>query len=271
MPGRDEIAYYVIKNPLRDEETIAHNDYEMERALRELDGGMKLRETLHVSQRKDGLEKKLIRFRENLRERYLRESNRLRGWKHFIRIGVGGAITYLAFPNLFEFGRNFPSYIFEWRGPASLQLLAGMFILGSFIASIPYVVARIRTHRISVRASQLKKYADLMKRLDEADLTIVENSGLASFHEEVEGLIENTRANFNKLINADKADERLKACRDIEDDLERMFRETKIHGLEGLDKYYHDLQTSFYELEKRIKKPRPWRRDKKMIKELLRA
>lgn len=270
MRGKNELIYHLIRNPMSEGETIAYDKYELEKILEELEEGTKITRILNVPEKKDGQESMLLIFERGLCENYKKESQRFRGWKHFLRVGIGGAITYLAFPTLLAFGINLPFRIFgPWRGPWPTQIQIGTFTLGLIFALLPYLIVRSWTRKISAQGSELKKYGKLIPRLNQAELKLVENENLAHFYEDTEALVKAIHEEIKGLTQTKSKDKKLKACRNIQKYLQRIFGRTKSYGLYGLDEYFYGLQTSFYSLEKLMEKPRFWRNDEKYIRKII--
>ncbi len=268
MPARNEISYYLIQHPLKETKTIAYDRYELSHALNEFDEGMKIKRVLHIPDRGVGQEKMIFSFEDSLADACMKESQRLRGWKHFLRIGIGGALTYLTYPTLFSLGMGVPFQIFgPWRGPIPTEIQIGSYILGAAAAIIPYAYIRGRTHKFSVIGSELNRYGRLIRDIKENEFRIIEDKNLIAFQKACRRIAEGTRSNAKKIQTTERF-ARLTACISLQKGFDELFRQAKIHQLIGLDEYYHRLYASFYNLQKKLEKPRFWRNDERYVKKV---
>ncbi len=269
MQGIDEINYYLIQDPFGEREIIAYDHYEVERVLNEFSDGLEIKRILRVPKKRNGQEIELLSFESELAENFKKESQRLRGWKHFFRIGIGGTITYLALPNLFSFGMSIPFRIFgPWRGIIPTEIQLGSYILGIAAAIIPYLYIRNRTHSFSIRGTDLKKYSRLMRNISKVELRTIEDGKLREFQNASVELINKTRNHVKELQNGEQMD-RITACLNIQRNLEEFFRQSKLHKLKGLDEYIQNLLILSYRLQKKLEKPRFWSDYKKYTKNII--
>jgi hypothetical protein len=278
MLGKDEIVYYLIEHPFKEEKIIVFDRDKILETLNQFKEGMKLKRVLHVPQKEDGQKDKLLVVEKSLVEDYEESSERSRGWIIFSTFG-GLALCYLLFKPLFRLGylpvinflmRNFktitPEVINAYVDPgAQLAALA----IGMILGFSPLILSGVVSYDVLKRARKDKKHAELMRDLEKCELEIVENESLASFYKDSRDLIGELREQAEDLRKIKDRYERIEHCKRIRDHLEKVIIITKLYELNGVNEHYHRLHDSFYDLENRLKNPRFWRDDEKYMRELL--
>ncbi|MFQ6081193.1 MAG: hypothetical protein ACE5OW_05965 [Candidatus Bathyarchaeia archaeon] len=278
MLGKDEIVYYLIEHPFKEEKIIVFDRDKILESLNQFKEGMKLRRILHVPQKEDGQKDKLLAVEKSLVEDYEKSSERSKGWIIFSTFG-GLALCYLLFKPLFRLGylplinfliRNFktvtPEIINAYVDPgAQLAALA----IGMILGFSPLIFGGVVSYDALKRARRDKKHAELMRKLEKCELEIVENESLASFYKDSTDLIGEIREQAEGLRKIKDRYEKIEPCKRIRDHLEKVIIITKLYELNGVNEHYHRLHDSFYDLENRLKNPRFWRNDEKYMRELL--
>ena len=278
MLGKNEIVYYLIEHPFKEEKIIVFDRDKILETLNQFKEGMKLKRTLHVPQKEDEQKDKLLDVEKSLVEDYEKSSERSRGWIIFSTFG-GLTLCYLLFKPLFRLGylpiisflmRTFktitPEVINAYADPgAQLAALA----IGMFLGFSPLILSGVVSYDALKRARKDKKHAELMRDLEKCELEIVENESLASFYKDSTDLIGETREQAEDLRKIKDRYEKIEPCKRIRDHLEKVIIITKLYELNGVNEHYHRLHDSFYDLENRLKNPRFWRNDEKYMRELL--
>ena len=278
MLGKNEIVYYLIEHPFKEEKIIVFDRDKILETLNQFKEGMELKRILHVPQKEDGQKDKLLSLEKSLVEDYEKSSERLKGWTVFSTFG-GLALCYLLFKPLFGLGylplinfllRNLktitPEIINAYADPgAQLAALA----IGMFLGFSPLILSGVVSYDALKRARKDKKHAELMRDLEKCELEIVENESLASFYKDSTDLIGETREQAEDLRKIKDRYEKIEPCKRIRDHLEKVIIITKLYELNGVNEHYHRLHDSFYDLENRLKNPRFWRNDEKYMRELL--
>jgi len=278
MLGKNEILYYLIEHPFKEEKTIVFDRDKILETLNQFKEGMKLKRILQVPQKEDGQKDKLLVVEKSLVEDYEKSSERSKGWTIFSIFG-GLALSYLLFTPLFRLGyfplinflmRNFktitPEIINAYADPgAQLAALA----IGMFLGFSPLILSGVVGCDALKRARKDKKQAELLRDLEKCELEIVKNESLASFYKDSTELIGEIRERAEDLRKIKNRYEKIEFCKRIRDHLEKVIIITKLHELNGVNEHYHTLHDSFYDLENRLKNPRFWRNDEKYIRELL--
>lgn len=278
MLGKNEIVYYLIEHPFKEEKIIVFDRDKILEALNQFKEGMKLKRILHVPQKEDGQKDKLLVVEKSLVEDYEKSSERLKGWTIFSTFG-GLALCYLLFEPLFGLGylplinfliRNFktitPEIINAYADPGA-QLAAPA--IGMILGFSPLILSGVVSYDALKRARKHKKHAEMMRDLEKCELEIVENENLASFYKDSTDLIGETREQAEDLRKIKDRYERIEPCKRIRDHLEKVVIITKLYELDGVNEHYHRLHDSFYDLENRLKNPRFWRNDERYMRELL--
>jgi len=278
MLGKNEIVYYLIEHPFKEEKTIVFDPDKILETLNQFKEGMTVKRILHVPQKEEGQKDQLLAIEKSLVNDYEEGSERSKGWTILYLFG-GLALSYLFFQPLFRLGyfplinfliRNFktatPELINAYVDPGG-QLAA--LTIGMILGFSPLILGGVVAYDALKKARKDEEQAQLMRDLKRCALEIVENESLASFYKDGKDLIEETREQAEKLRKARDRYEMIEACEKVRDYLEKLTITTKFYELNGINEHYHKLNDSFYDLEERLKNPRFWRNDKKYIRELL--
>ena len=278
MEARGEIVCYQIEHPFKDEEIIVFDEEKIVKTLDQFKEGMKIKRTFYVPKKEDDQKDRLLAAEKSLIEKYEVALERSRAWTIF-SFFTGLTVSYLPFKPLFRLGyspllsfltRNFKTVtpdIANTYADVGAQLAAP--IIGTILGFLPLILSGIIMYNEIKRARKYKEHAGLMRDLKKCGLGIVESEGLASFYEDGEDLIGKTREQAEDLRKTKDRHGKIELCRKIRDFLEKLIVLAKFHKLDYVNKHYHELHDSFYNLEYRLKNPRFWRNDEEYLRELL--
>jgi len=278
MQARDEIVYYLIDHPLKEEKAVVFNRDKTIEALNQRKEGMKIRKNLRVSKKEDVQEEHLLVAEESIINEYYEARERSRSLAIFLFF-AGLTVSYLLFDSLFSLGylplvsfltRNFKTLtpeLVNLYADVGAQLVAP--ILGIFLGLSPLILSGIATRREIKKAGKYKEYAKSIGCLKDCELTAVEDECLSSFYEDSKNLVRETREQTENLRNSKSKHEKIESCRKMRDYFEKLSILTKLHKLDEVNEYYHHLHASFYNLEIRLKNPRFWRNDERYMKQTL--
>ena len=278
MQARDEIVYYLIDNPLKDEKIVIFNRDKMPEALNQRKEGMKIKKVLRVSKKETGQEDRLLDAEKFLINEYHEARERSRSSAIFLFF-AGLTISYLLFSFLFNLGylpltsfliRNFKTLTPELvnrYADLGAQLVAP--ILGIILGLSPLILGVIVMRKEIKKAGKCKEYAKFVGDLAECELVAVEDESSSSFYEDSKDLVRGTREQAENLRNSQGRSDKIESCRKIRGYLEKLSALTVLHKLDEVTDYYHRLNVSFYNLETSLKNPRFWRNDERYMKQTL--
>src|SRR3990170_4667362 len=165
MQARDEIVYYLIDHPLKEEKAVVFNRDKTIEALNQRKEGMKIRKNLRVSKKEDVQEEHLLVAEESIINEYYEARERSRSLAIFL-LFAGLTVSYLLFDSLFSLGylplvsfltRNFKTLtpeLVNLYADVGAQLVAP--ILGIFLGLSPLILSGIATRREIKKAGKYK-------------------------------------------------------------------------------------------------------------------
>jgi len=250
MKNKEGLIYYLLPNPLAEEEAVAWDNYTMENLLEEYQPPVK--RILYTPQNRDDLQGKVNQLEEKLRRRCKKEAQRLRGLG-FIWLGGGLGITFLLGRFLFKYGYGGLTELFA-NIPFISKTLFGASMVGGVLgglvlALLPLGIAVAKVISYWGRANRLSKRANSLAQLGHSPIAIETSPQLALFWQQASPLTHSLREKTSQLKQA--KGEREEICLEIEQDLHRLFRLSRLHQLDEVAAgYYHQLHAFFYNLRK---------------------
>lgn len=285
MVKLEELAYYLIDNPLHEGKIVVTDKYLLSQILATYDE-IGLKKTLYISSEKeeqitDSSCRNMVLESEQLFEIMYNEAVGEGLGLGVLYLGTGIALTYLLFKPLFDLGAYWPpryrvQSIYQApvedvppevvNSPNLIDQAGQIFsrIAGLLLGSIPLFIGLffgIKHIRRSRRNKRLVKKIDHLKNLE---LEIKPNENLAKFHKDSENLIIKLREHVHSYQKAENRENKIQTCSKIEGILRRIYNISISYGCEELGSYYEDLENDISELKNTLKKPRFRRSEKRL-------
>lgn len=250
MQSKNRLNFYLLPNPLSSDEALAWDRESLINLLDDFKPPVK--KVLYTPHNQGGLEGKVLELEKGLEKGYREKAHRFWGMG-FIWLGVGLGVFLVFGRFLFKYGYGGLTelvagspFISKWLvGMAMMGGVLGGLILALLPLGIGVAKALSYWGRVKVFNRRARALSLLQKEKPEVEIS----PALTLFWQEATPLTQKLR----QMISQSKGNKDIPY--EIEEDLQQLFRLTRIHHLdEVVSDYYHHLQAVFYNLRRGRKK-----------------